>query len=91
MELRYIVRHTFLPQLLHRKNPLRWIRNYESMRGMSYLTDLRDWLGGWPYEDAKIEDVLRFCRNKLNLELINISTGEANTEYLFLTQNAKGE
>ena len=90
MELRYIVRHTFLPQLLHRKNPLRWIRNYESMRGMSYLTDLRDWLGGWPYEDAKIEDVLRFCRNKLNLELINISTGEANTEYLFLTQNAKG-
>jgi 2-polyprenyl-6-hydroxyphenyl methylase/3-demethylubiquinone-9 3-methyltransferase len=57
---------------------------------MSYLADLRDWLGGWPYEDAKIEDVLRFCRKKLNLELINIATGEANTEYLFRTQHAKG-
>jgi len=90
MEVHYFMRHTVLPQLLRGKNPMRCIKQYKSMRGMSYLTDLRDWLGGWPYEDAKIEDVLRFCRTKLNLELINISTGEANTEYLFRTQDAKG-
>jgi len=90
MEAHYILRHTVLPQLIRGKNPRRWIKHYKSMRGMSYLTDLRDWLGGWPYEDAKIEDVVRFCRKKLNLELINISTGEANTEYLFHKQNAKG-
>jgi len=90
MELRAILRHTCLPQLLRGKNPLRWMRHYQSMRGMSYLTDLRDWLGGWPYEDAKIEDVLRFCRKRLNLELINISTGEANTEYLFQRPDEKG-
>ncbi len=83
MEWRYTLLHTVLPQLLRGQNPFRWIRSYRSMRGMSYLTDLRDWLGGWPYEDAKIEDVVRFCRKELNLELINISTGEANTEYLF--------
>ena len=83
MELRYFLRYTFLPELFHGRNPFAYIRRYESMRGMSYLTDLRDWLGGYPYEDAKIEDVVRFCRRRLNLELVNIATGQANTEYLF--------
>ncbi|MCX6356736.1 MAG: class I SAM-dependent methyltransferase [Candidatus Aureabacteria bacterium] len=83
MELRYLIRHTCLPLLLRGKSPLRFIRTYKDNRGMSYLTDMRDWLGGWPYEDAKIEEVVRFCRERLNLELVNLATGEANTEYLF--------
>ncbi|PIV53729.1 MAG: class I SAM-dependent methyltransferase, partial [Elusimicrobia bacterium CG02_land_8_20_14_3_00_37_13] len=65
------------------KNPLKTIRQYKQKRGMAYLTDIKDWLGGYPFEYAKIEEVLQFCRKKLNLELINIKTGEANTEYLF--------
>jgi SAM-dependent methyltransferase len=83
MEARHILRHTIFPQLIHGRNPRRLIKNYKSARGMSYFTDVKDWLGGWPYEDAKIEEVLRFCRERLGLELINIATGEANTEYLF--------
>ena len=51
---------------------------------MSYMVDVRDWLGGYPYEDAKIEEVLRFCRNRLDLELVDLATGEANTEYLLI-------
>lgn len=83
MEARYVLRYTVLPQLVRGKNPCSLIKNYKSMRGMSFFTDVKDWLGGWPYEDAKIEDVLRFCRKRLGLEMINVATGEANTEYLF--------
>ena len=83
MQFTYMVRYTIVPQLFRLKNPLAYIRNYKQSRGMSYLTDLKDWLGGYPYEDAKIEEVFKFCRNKLSLELINIKTGEACTEYLF--------
>ncbi len=83
MEAAYFLRHTCASNLLHGRNPLAFIRNYRESRGMSYLTDVRDWLGGWPYEDAEIGEVLRFCRNRLGLELRNLQTGRANTEYLF--------
>jgi hypothetical protein len=82
MEWKYIIRETIIPHLIHLKNPFKTIRSYRT-RGMSYYTDVKDWLGGYPFEHAKPQEVLRFCRNKLNLELINIRTGEANTEYLF--------
>lgn len=84
MEVHYIVRYTIIPQLLRLKNPVRYIFERQRRRGMAYLTDVRDWLGGYPYEDAKIEEVLRFARRRLNLELINIATGQATTEYLFV-------
>lgn len=83
MEFNYFLRYTFLPEILHGRDPFTYLRGYKGMRGMSYMTDLRDWLGGYPYEDASIEEVLRFCRKGLGLELLNIATGQANTEYLF--------
>ena len=66
------------PNLVHGRNPLRVLREVRG-RGMDYMTDLRDWLGGLPYEDAKPEEVLQFGRTELGLELINLSTGEAYT------------
>lgn len=90
MEARYVLRYTVLPQLMRGRDPRRLIKNYKSMRGMSFFTDVKDWLGGWPYEDAKIEEVLRFCRHRLGLELIDIATGEANTEYLFQRRGNRG-
>jgi 2-polyprenyl-6-hydroxyphenyl methylase/3-demethylubiquinone-9 3-methyltransferase len=50
---------------------------------MSYYTDVKDWVGGWPMEFSSIQEVKDFARDQLDLELINITTGEANTEYLF--------
>ncbi len=55
---------------------------------MSYWTDVKSWLGGYPYECAKIEEVLQYCREELDLELVNIKTGEANIEYLFIKKNS---
>lgn len=34
------------------RNPLAYIRDYVRMRGMTFMTDVRDWLGGYPYESA---------------------------------------
>jgi SAM-dependent methyltransferase len=84
MEAHYIVRHTLLPMLVRFQNPLREIRTYSERRGVDYLTDVRDWLGGFPYEDATVQEVLLFGNRKLGLNLINIATSPTLVEYLFL-------
>jgi 2-polyprenyl-3-methyl-5-hydroxy-6-metoxy-1,4-benzoquinol methylase len=42
---------------LNGKNPIKYIRNYQSLRGMNFFTDIKDWLGGYPYEFASIEEI----------------------------------
>lgn len=44
------------------KNPVSYVRAYYQKRGMSWMTDVRDWLGGYPYESAtaaEMEEMLR--------------------------------
>lgn len=38
-------------------------RKYKEERGMSPWRDVVDWIGGWPFEWAKPEDVFEFFRN----------------------------
>ncbi|MBP2673704.1 MAG: uncharacterized protein H6Q84_544 [Deltaproteobacteria bacterium] len=84
MELGYVYR-TFLrtksPSILLRN--LRYIRGYRASRGMAFWTDVRDWLGGWPYEPATPGEVTDFCERTLGLKTVKVKTGEANVEYLF--------
>ncbi|GAK57257.1 probable 3-demethylubiquinone-9 3-methyltransferase [Candidatus Vecturithrix granuli] len=89
MEYQFIGLHLLKVLLFNRKNPVRYVQEYHNNRGMSYRHDVRDWLGGYPYEDAKIEEVLQYGRKQLALELINLKTGEANTEYLFIKKHGK--
>ena len=49
---------------------------------MDLMTDVRDWLGGWPMEFVYDADATAFCEG-LGFKLEKISTGEANTEFLF--------
>ena len=44
----------------------RHIANYseQSTRGMSYWHDLIDWIGGYPFEVARPEEVFQFCRER---------------------------
>ncbi len=62
---------------------INYITTYKKSRGMAFWTDVKDWLGGWPYEPATRDEICSFCENELGLEPINIKTGEANIEYLF--------
>lgn len=65
-----------VPELIGR------VTGYKQSRGMAFFTDVRDWLGGWPMEFAKREDVKQWAE-KTGLDMATIKTGEANTEYLF--------
>lgn len=68
-------------------NYVRQVRNYAefSQRGMSYWHDLIDWIGGYPFEVAKPEQVFDFLRDR-GFELRRLSTcagGIGCNEYVF--------
>lgn len=44
--------YLFLGLIVTGHQPARYIRNYQSARGMSWRHDIIDWLGGYPYEYA---------------------------------------
>jgi 2-polyprenyl-3-methyl-5-hydroxy-6-metoxy-1,4-benzoquinol methylase len=70
--------------VLHR-NPLNRYKHYKGLRGMSFLTDLTDWVGGYPFEVAKPEVVLDFLR-RAGFELIKLATvggRNGNNEFIF--------
>lgn len=70
--------------LLTLRNPFREVREYMKNRGMSFRTDIRDSLGGYPYECASAEEIVRFCSDR-GLELINLKSVDtlALNEFLF--------
>jgi 2-polyprenyl-3-methyl-5-hydroxy-6-metoxy-1,4-benzoquinol methylase len=54
-------------------------------RGMSFWHDLIDWIGGYPFEVAKPEDIFRFYRDKgLTLYEIKTTSRLGCNEYVFL-------
>jgi SAM-dependent methyltransferase len=40
------------------RNPWRYQRSYSERRGMSWIHDVHDWLGGYPYESVTAADVM---------------------------------
>ena len=58
---------------------------YKDNRGMSIIHDWYDWLGGYPFETASVEDVFHFLR-KRHFSLKNIKTvnGNGNNQFVFV-------
>jgi 2-polyprenyl-6-hydroxyphenyl methylase/3-demethylubiquinone-9 3-methyltransferase len=83
MEIDHVYRHFFRTrsprQILE---SIRYMRGYRKNRGMEFWTDIRDWLGGWPYEPSTPEEVTAFATGELGLRMLKVKTGEANVEYL---------
>lgn len=72
--------------LLKLENPLTHIRNYRSHRGMSWRRDATDWIGGYPYEFATVEEIFKFVRaldNEFILENIKVTSGRGLNWLLF--------
>jgi 2-polyprenyl-6-hydroxyphenyl methylase/3-demethylubiquinone-9 3-methyltransferase len=63
------------------QNPFRHIRDYKSSRGMSFLHDVHDWLGGFPYESATPEETDTFVR-ALGFERLSVREGRPGRGYL---------
>jgi 2-polyprenyl-3-methyl-5-hydroxy-6-metoxy-1,4-benzoquinol methylase len=85
LEVAYVLRHQVLPNLIRLKHPFASWRNYHQARGMNPWIDVRDWLGGFPYEFASIEEVFRFCSREMGLHLVNLRAADdiGVNEFLF--------
>jgi 2-polyprenyl-3-methyl-5-hydroxy-6-metoxy-1,4-benzoquinol methylase len=59
MEALYVV-WDGLTVLRRHENPIKRIRNYRRDRGMEYYTDVKDWLGGYPYDYANAGEIVAF-------------------------------
>jgi SAM-dependent methyltransferase len=69
------------------QNPLRfWGREARSqMRGMSAWNDLVDWVGGYPFEVARPDEVFEFCTQR-GFRLIRLTTdyGHGCNQFVFV-------
>ncbi|MFE1746602.1 class I SAM-dependent methyltransferase [Coleofasciculus sp. H7-2] len=74
--------------ILKARNPIARYTEYKKSRGMSRVYDWFDWLGGYPFEVAKPEDIFKFYRDK-NFVLENLITcggGLGNNQFVFKKQ-----
>jgi 2-polyprenyl-3-methyl-5-hydroxy-6-metoxy-1,4-benzoquinol methylase len=89
LEIFYFLRYTAVPDLLRLRNPVRTMREHFHNRGMSYWTDVRDWLGGYPYEFASANELFRFCSRQLDMELVNLrATNTTGTHELLFRRRS---
>jgi len=81
----------FAKSLMKLRNPITRIKNYKSNRGMSWRTDITDWLGGLPYEVATVDEIFKFIKSNLSdFNLVNIKTTRStmgNNWFLFKRNN----
>lgn len=74
---------TTLLDLKHLRPGHSW-REYGRERGMSAWHDLIDWVGGYPFEVAKPEEVFDFCRARgFTLERLITRQGRGCNEFCF--------
>ena len=81
----YFVGGAFAKDVLSGRNPRSRYTEYYRRRGMSRFADLRDWLGGYPFEVAKPEQLLDFYRSHgFNLVRLKTCGGSLGcNEYVF--------
>ena len=70
--------------ILTLNNPIKKICSHKELRGMSWRVDIKDWLGGYPYEYASVSEVFLFLKKHgFSLENLRCTNGLLNNEYLF--------
>lgn len=74
-----------LKMLLTFRNPVSEIKNYKKNRGMNFITDIRDSLGGYPYEYASAGEIFNYCNKEFGFILKNLNTVNSLSlnEFLF--------
>lgn len=72
---------------IHGINPYHYIHNYSTLRGMNFFTDIRDWLGGHPYEYASAEEIIKHVtKNNFLLRTLKTARHTGCNEFLFIKQ-----
>lgn len=80
---------TFVRDVLRGK-PLSSWNGYKKSRGMSAWHDVKDWIGGYPFEVAKPEDIFDFCRQRgFQLErLVTCGGGLGCNQYVLVKESS---
>lgn len=85
LEWLYILKFC-ISNIIRFKNPIKKIKHHSAKRGMSWISDVSDWLGGYPYEFATVEEIFLFVRSNFpDFNLVNISSSQdlGNNSYVF--------
>jgi 2-polyprenyl-3-methyl-5-hydroxy-6-metoxy-1,4-benzoquinol methylase len=69
----FIYAPLIIKKIVRFQNPVELFTMQTKNRGMTFWNDLVDWVGGWPYETSKPEDVIHFYQN-LGYELKKLYT-----------------
>jgi 2-polyprenyl-6-hydroxyphenyl methylase/3-demethylubiquinone-9 3-methyltransferase len=65
------------------------IAHYKAQRGMALVRDWHDWLGGFPFEVAKPEDIIDFYRKRgLLLTRLKTTNSNGNNQFVFVDNSA---
>ena len=80
----YFLRYC-LASIVKRRN---LFSDYKKRRGMSVLHDWFDWLGGFPFEVARVEEIFRFVKAKGFVlgDLVTTRSGYGNNQFLFIKE-----
>ncbi len=76
----------FVLYLLMLKNPFKVIRDHKLYfnKGMPWRINIKDWLGGYPYEYASADEVFNFLTARgFTLKKLYTPSGLLNNEFLF--------
>lgn len=80
-------------RLLSLRNPVSVVSDLRgrTRRGMSLWHDLVDWVGGYPFEVAKPEEVFDFCRVRRFVlqRLRTVGGGVGNNQFVFIRQSSE--
>jgi 2-polyprenyl-3-methyl-5-hydroxy-6-metoxy-1,4-benzoquinol methylase len=84
--LPYLFSRAVVASILKRENVF---STYKKNRGMSIIHDWLDWLGGLPFEVAKIDDIFRYYRDRgFTLQNIVTSGGLGCNQFVFIKAHA---
>lgn len=83
IELWYIWRFNLRRRIWNLPKLMKHIRTYKAQRGMSFYTDVRDWVGGWPMQFCRDAEVTKRVE-AMGFKQAKIAAGQANTEFLFI-------
>ncbi len=75
----------FVGYCLMLRNPFKVIRDHQDYfgKGMSWRINIKDWLGGYPYEVATVQEIFAFAKQRgFSLENLTCNNGLLNNEFL---------
>jgi len=75
----------FVVYILMLQNPFKVIRDHQLYfnKGMPWRINIKDWLGGYPYEYATVQEVFTFAKQRgFSLENLTCNNGLLNNEFL---------